>query len=365
MLRRIVLFASHVMKKWIRTVWCKPASREWWAAVNNGFFGEEWWKENLRMSRATFDKLCDSLRPYLEKSVTRLRHPISVQQRVAVTIWRLATNIEYRTLSTLFGLGQSTVCKVVNETCKAITTHLLHKFVQLPQGERLEEDIAGFEAERGFPQVVGAIDGTHIPIICPEESGSDYYNRKGYYSVIMQAVVDYQGLFIDVYVEWPGKVHDARVFVNSAFYKGMVSGTLFLIKKRLINGVEVPLLILGDPAYPALPWLMKPYPQHATMTRKMEHFNYRQSRARMVVENAFGRLKGRWRCLLKRLDCDISNVGNIVASCVVLHNMCELFGDVCLPEWIESSSSGNHSCCQQDGDTVDRIRDAIANYMYS
>ena len=52
----------------------------------------------------------------------------------------------------------------------------------------------GFETERGFPQVVGAIDGTHIPIICPQERGSDYYNRKGYYSVIMQAVVDYQGL---------------------------------------------------------------------------------------------------------------------------------------------------------------------------
>lgn len=115
----------------------------------------------------------------------------------------------------------------------------------------------------------------------------------------MQAVVDYQGLFIDIYVGWPGKVHDARVFENSSFYKGMVSGTLFPEKKRLINGVKVPLLILGDAAYPALLWLLKPYPQHATTTRKMEHFNYRQSRACMVVENSFGRLKGHWRCLLK------------------------------------------------------------------
>ena len=108
----------------------------------------------------------------------------------------------------------------------------------------------------------------------------------------MQAVADYQGLFIDIYVGWPGKVHNARVFVNSSFSKGMVSGTLFPDRKQLMNGVEVPLVILGNPAYFSLPWLMKPYSQHAAMTTQMEHYNYRQSRARMVGENAFGHLKG-------------------------------------------------------------------------
>lgn len=93
------------------------------------------------MSRTTFDKLCDHLRPYLTKRVTRLRHPISVEQQVAVTIRRLATNVVYRTLSTLFCLGQSAVCKVVNETCRTITTHLLHKFVKIPHGDCLEEDM--------------------------------------------------------------------------------------------------------------------------------------------------------------------------------------------------------------------------------
>ena len=70
----------------------------------------------------------------------------------------------------------------------------------------------------GVPTGRGAIDGTHIPIIHPDESASDYYNRKGYYSVIMQAMVDFHGLFIDAYIGWPGKVHDARVFVNSYLY---------------------------------------------------------------------------------------------------------------------------------------------------
>ena len=166
------------------------------------------------MTQDTFRMLCSYLQPHLLKKVTRFRNPVSVEQRVAVTIWRLATNVELRTISALFGLGQSTVRKIVNDTCKAITTHLLNKFVRVPEGQRLDEDSEGFEHKRGFPQAVGAVDGTHIPIICPEDSGADYYNRKCFYSIIMQAVVDYQGLFIDVYIGWPGKVHDAQVFVN-------------------------------------------------------------------------------------------------------------------------------------------------------
>ena len=160
--------------------------------------------------------LCSYLHPHLVKKVTRFRSPVSVEQRIAVTIWRLATNIELRTISVLFGLGQSTVGRIVYETCEAITTYLLKKFVRIPQGQRLQENIEGFEHRRGFPQAVGAIDGTHIPIICPEESGADYYNRKSFYLIIMQAIVDYQGLFMDVHIGWPGKVHDTRVFVNSA-----------------------------------------------------------------------------------------------------------------------------------------------------
>ena len=69
----------------------------------------------------------------------------------------------------------------------------------------------GFETYCGFPQAAGAIDGSHIPILRPDESASNYYNHKGYYSIIMQTMVDFRGLFMDVYIGWPGKMHDARV----------------------------------------------------------------------------------------------------------------------------------------------------------
>lgn len=96
----------------------------------------------------------------------------------------------------------------------------------------------------------------------------------------------------------------------------------------------MPLLTLGDPAHPLLPWLMKPYLETSSTTPQEINFNYRQSRARMVVENAFGRLKGRWWILLKRIDSKLANIPNLVVSCVVLHSMCEMYGDYCSNNWI-------------------------------
>lgn len=138
-----------------------------------------------------------------------------------------------------------------------------------------------------FPKLLGAIEGSHIPILRPRESAADYYNRKGFYSVTMQAVVEYRGRFMVVNIGWPGKCHDARVFVNSSVYLKGNSGSLLPQVTTRLSGVDVPLVLLGDPAYPLLPWLMKPFPDNGNTTRPQKTFNYRQSRARMVIENAF------------------------------------------------------------------------------
>ena len=53
----------------------------------------------------------------------------------------------------------------------------------------------------------------------------------------------------------------------------------------------------------------------------------------MVVENAFGRLKGKQRCLMKRIDAHISNVPGIVEACVVLHNVWDLLTIACSSGW--------------------------------
>jgi len=91
-------------------------------------------------------------------------------------------------------------------------------------------------------------------------------------------------------VKFPGSVHDATAFKESGIFKNYSRIILEFVK--LVGNKEIPFIILGDPAYPLLPWLLKPYIGH--LTPQEESFNCYLSSGRIVVENAFGRLKGRW-----------------------------------------------------------------------
>lgn len=152
-----------------------------------------------------------------------------------------------------------------------------------------------------------AIDGTHILIISPHEHHSDYFNRKSFHSIILQAVVDDKYRFINIHVGQPEKHHDAFVLRNSPIFHSAEERTLLSDSTELFNTVNVPLLLIGDHAYPLKRWLMKAFPNVAGLNERQKRYNYRLSRARMTVECAFGRLKGRWRCLFKRLDCHLCN----------------------------------------------------------
>lgn len=155
---------------------------------------------------------------------------ISVKQKIAITLcpqWCLATPTEYRTVAYLFGVAQSTVCKIVQETCQAIVSVLLQKYISLPAGDLLDDVVDGFRVKWGVPQCMGAIDGSHIPVYAPKDNHTDYYNQKGFYSVILWTTV-----IVLYYVGWPGSVHDARVFAHSSLYHKLSSGILLPQEKN-------------------------------------------------------------------------------------------------------------------------------------
>ena len=81
-----------------------------------------------------------------------------------------------------------------------IVEQLTAQYICVPSGQGLKRIVNGFQYKWGFLQCVGAIDGTHIPIISTKEDPLDYYNRKGYHSVILQALVDHEYKFLDIYV---------------------------------------------------------------------------------------------------------------------------------------------------------------------
>ncbi|XP_069756886.1 putative nuclease HARBI1 [Narcine bancroftii] len=107
---------------------------------------------------------------------------------------------------------------MVQEVTAALRKFLGKLFISLPSGTRLQETIDGF-AQRGFPMCAGAIDGSYIRIITPSMDSLAYYNRKGWRSVVLQAVVDHRFCFSDVFVGWPGRTHDAQVLANSPLFR--------------------------------------------------------------------------------------------------------------------------------------------------
>ena len=167
----------------------------WWEHVVLSTFTAEDWMENFRVSRETFVYLCTRIRPIIERQDTTMRRAISTEHRIAITLWYLATCSEYRTIGHLFGVARCTLCVIVHDTCKAINEVFTNDYISFPTGR---EVVDGFKNKWGFIQCAGAIDGSHIPVSPPALNHTDYYNRKGWYSIIIQAVVDHRYLFRDM-----------------------------------------------------------------------------------------------------------------------------------------------------------------------
>ena len=93
----------------------------------------------------------------------------------------------------------------------------------------------------------------------------------------MQGVVDSNYCFSDIYIGWPGSVHDARMFCSSNVFKLGESGKLVPRNDRMINNIAVPMHIIGDPAYPLLSWLIKPFSDNGRLSTDEVNFNYQKA----------------------------------------------------------------------------------------
>ena len=134
---------------------------------------------------------------------------------MAIALWRLGTKVEYLTISHLFGVGISTACNIVHEVCKAIVESLLEKYINIPQENAAMDVVRGCKEEWGIPRCFGAVDGSHIPIIPPHDCPTDYFNRNGFYSIVLQALVDHENRFMNVNVGWTGSVYMTQEYCQT------------------------------------------------------------------------------------------------------------------------------------------------------
>ena len=135
------------------------------------------------------------------------------------------------------------------------------------------------------------------------------------------------GKFIDVSTRWPGSIHDARVLRLSTLHRRAENDVILSELVKHISCVYVRPLLIGDSAYPQLPWLVGPYPHSRNLTRDQCKFNKILNKTRVIVDRAFGKLKCRWRCLLKPLEENTPKVPLTILTCCILHNICILRGD--------------------------------------
>ena len=200
-----------------------------------------------------------------------------------------------------------------------------HVSAHFPNNEQqFREKMLDIEERWQFPCCWAAIDGCHIPLRCPDgglAACKDYHNFKNFYSIVLMAMVDAKYRFIWGSCGFPGNSHDSIIFQSTQLWTNVSERQAIPSIGKDLGGVTVPPLVLGDSAFPFQTWLMKPF-TNAGLSPQESYFNYRLSRARMTTGCAYGKLKGRWRVLLRKCESPPEKVCTVTLTCIVLHNIC-------------------------------------------
>ena len=187
-------------------------------------------------------------------------------------------------------------------------------------GEEWKAVADQFYSRWNFPNCIGAIDGKHVEIVPPKESGSYYFNYKGTHSIVLLAVsnANYEFIYVDVGAN--GRISDGGVWNNSKLREAIESEDIGIPPPQLLPNStrSLPFVLVGDDAFGLKPYLMKPYP-FRSQSPAQSIFSYRLSRARRVIENAFGIMSSRFRVLKTPIAVCPEKVEKIVLACAVLH----------------------------------------------
>ncbi|XP_030760537.1 protein ALP1-like [Sitophilus oryzae] len=293
---------------------CAPLN---WGLEYKGSF-----KNFCRMSSSDFEHLINLIGPKIQKSDTRFRDAVPVVERLAITLRFLATGDSYQSLMYLFKVSKQLISLIVPEVCDALI-ECLQENVKLPTTAEEWQGIAtDFYRQWNFPNCLGSMDGKHVMLQAPFGSGTEYFNYKGFFSIVLFGVVDANYCFIFVNAGCQGRISDGGVFANTTLKSLIAKNDLNLPEASPLPGRSnpVPYAFIGDDAFTLQPHLLKPYAGLHDRGSGERIFNYRISRARRIVENAFGIISSVFRVLRKPMLIEPNKATKVVLACVHLHN---------------------------------------------
>ncbi|XP_072151744.1 uncharacterized protein [Setaria viridis] len=347
--------------------------------------GHDWVMRNLadrvqcynmfRMSRESFDRLHDLLvQSYGLKSTSKS----SSVEALGMFLWMVGAPQSVRQAENRLERSLETVHHNFDKVLKCIIK-LAADIIKLldPEFRTMHRRLQNPRFFPHFNNCIGAIDGTHIPVVVPSNKVVQHLCRKGFTTQNVLAVCDFDLRFTFVLAGWPGSVHDMRVFNDATDkYKDMFPhpppGKFYLV----------------DSGYPNRPGYLAPYKgtkyhllefRQGPMPKGMkETFNFAHSSLKNCVERSFGVLKMKWRILLKVPSYPIPKQSQIIVACMALHNFireshmededfarCDRDENY-VPHEASTSEPQQHNTQTRDEDTnMNAFRDQIASSLYN
>jgi len=220
-----------------------------------------------------------------------------------------------------FRVGESTVRQLIKEVCSVITIKLWPIYVTLPTEEQWKNIIDGYWNRWNMPNCFGAIDGKHIFLQCPPNSGSLYYNYKKQFSIVLMAISDHLYRFSLVDIGAYGGNSDGGIFESSNIGKNLNNKLNLPTAHVYLPGssISMPGFFIADAAFPLSTRIMKPY-SGKNLTEKQKIYNYRHSRGRNTIEGTFGIYANRFRVFRTAISMLPETATLITAASVALHN---------------------------------------------
>ncbi|XP_049886409.1 uncharacterized protein LOC126380871 [Pectinophora gossypiella] len=202
-----------------------------------------------RMSFADFEYLPNKISPLISKQDTDFRDAIPAKYRLAITLRFIASGDSYKSLHYLFKVSSQIISKIIPEVCKAIN-QVLRDEIKMPSTKDAWMNIEkGYRSK--FPHCLGSIDGKHILIENPPHSGTEYFNYKKTFSIVLLALVDVNYKFIFADIGCQGRISDGGVFNNSLLWQKISRNEIDFPTPCPLPGsnIDVPYVFIGDGAF--------------------------------------------------------------------------------------------------------------------